>query len=235
MQLFCCFCYSSSSYNKPELDGVRVNGKGKKMRKPRTIYSSLQLQHLNKIFQRTQYLSLPERAELAASLGLTQTQFHFDVNNGLKLRCFFDYICISFFFFPSFPSFFSVLCISPAAVLDADANAVVAVALNFSVEECFYNEECFEMRMLFTSQILNNYYNFKCSRRSPFFWQSFFRSFYKTIQEFYNTNQKIRKTLIIWADMQRYVRSKKAFVFALKMQLFILFLNSLIAYKPFLL
>ncbi|KAK8732902.1 hypothetical protein OTU49_017456 [Cherax quadricarinatus] len=59
---------------KHELDGVRVNGKGKKMRKPRTIYSSLQLQHLNKIFQRTQYLSLPERADLAASLGLTQTQ-----------------------------------------------------------------------------------------------------------------------------------------------------------------
>ncbi|KAF0310950.1 Homeotic protein distal-less [Amphibalanus amphitrite] len=54
--------------------GVRVNGKGKKMRKPRTIYSSLQLQQLNRRFQRTQYLALPERAELAASLGLTQTQ-----------------------------------------------------------------------------------------------------------------------------------------------------------------
>ena len=53
---------------------VRINGKGKKMRKPRTIYSSLQLQALNKRFQRTQYLALPERAELAASLGLTQTQ-----------------------------------------------------------------------------------------------------------------------------------------------------------------
>lgn len=49
-------------------------GKGKKMRKPRTIYSSLQLQHLNRRFHRTQYLALPERAELAASLGLTQTQ-----------------------------------------------------------------------------------------------------------------------------------------------------------------
>jgi len=32
------------------------------------------LQVLNKRFQRTQYLALPERAELAASLGLTQTQ-----------------------------------------------------------------------------------------------------------------------------------------------------------------
>lgn len=48
--------------------------KGKKVRKPRTIYSSMQLQVLNKRFQRTQYLALPERAELAASLGLTQTQ-----------------------------------------------------------------------------------------------------------------------------------------------------------------
>ncbi|KAH9505779.1 hypothetical protein Btru_055788 [Bulinus truncatus] len=54
---------------------LRINGKGKKMRKPRTIYSSLQLQQLNRRFQRTQYLALPERAELAASLGLTQTQY----------------------------------------------------------------------------------------------------------------------------------------------------------------
>ncbi|CAK8671054.1 unnamed protein product [Clavelina lepadiformis] len=49
-------------------------GKKKKMRKPRTIYSSLQLQALNRRFQQTQYLALPERAELAATLGLTQTQ-----------------------------------------------------------------------------------------------------------------------------------------------------------------
>ncbi|KAM3861743.1 LOW QUALITY PROTEIN: homeobox protein Dlx1a [Diretmus argenteus] len=53
---------------------VRFNGKGKKIRKPRTIYSSIQLQALNRRFQQTQYLALPERAELAASLGLTQTQ-----------------------------------------------------------------------------------------------------------------------------------------------------------------
>ncbi len=54
--------------------GPGVKLKGKKVRKPRTIYSSMQLQVLNKRFQRTQYLALPERAELAASLGLTQTQ-----------------------------------------------------------------------------------------------------------------------------------------------------------------
>nr|P53773.1 RecName: Full=Homeobox protein DLL-1; Short=DLL; Short=XDLL [Xenopus laevis] len=53
---------------------IRFNGKGKKIRKPRTIYSSLQLQALNHRFQQTQYLALPERAELAASLGVTQTQ-----------------------------------------------------------------------------------------------------------------------------------------------------------------
>nr|AEK99645.1 Dlxb [Spirobranchus lamarcki] len=54
--------------------GMSSKDKRKKMRKPRTIYSSLQLQQLNKRFQRTQYLALPERAELAASLGVTQTQ-----------------------------------------------------------------------------------------------------------------------------------------------------------------
>ncbi|CAM9381817.1 unnamed protein product [Lampetra planeri] len=55
--------------------GVRmVNGKPKKIRKPRTIYSSFQLAALQRRFQQTQYLALPERAELAASMGLTQTQ-----------------------------------------------------------------------------------------------------------------------------------------------------------------
>lgn len=51
-----------------------MNGKPKKVRKPRTIYSSFQLAALQRRFQKTQYLALPERAELAASLGLTQTQ-----------------------------------------------------------------------------------------------------------------------------------------------------------------
>nr|XP_057905916.1 homeobox protein Dlx4b-like [Doryrhamphus excisus] len=53
---------------------LRLNVKGKKSRKARTIYSSLQLQALNQRFQQTQYLALPERADLAAKLGLTQTQ-----------------------------------------------------------------------------------------------------------------------------------------------------------------
>lgn len=71
---------SSPEHEKPttviENGEVRLNGKGKKIRKPRTIYSSLQLQALNQRFQQTQYLALPERADLAAKLGLTQTQVH---------------------------------------------------------------------------------------------------------------------------------------------------------------
>lgn len=55
-------------------DEPRLNSKGKKTRKPRTIYTSYQLRELNRRFERTQYLALPERAELAARLGLTQTQ-----------------------------------------------------------------------------------------------------------------------------------------------------------------
>jgi len=57
--------------------GARATSKDhtrKKPRKPRTIYSSLQLQQLNRRFQRSQYLALPERAALATCLGLTQTQ-----------------------------------------------------------------------------------------------------------------------------------------------------------------
>ncbi|KAL0597565.1 Homeobox protein DLX-4 [Plecturocebus cupreus] len=59
----------------PEPSERRPQAPTKKLRKPRTIYSSLQLQHLNQRFQHTQYLALPERAQLAAQLGLTQTQF----------------------------------------------------------------------------------------------------------------------------------------------------------------
>ena len=64
---------------------TRVNGKGKKIRKPRSIYSSLQIQQLERRFQRTQYLALPERAELAASLGITQTQVGFGAHLRLSI------------------------------------------------------------------------------------------------------------------------------------------------------
>ena len=40
----------------------------------KVYFSSYQLQELMRRFQKTQYLALPERAELAANLGLTQTQ-----------------------------------------------------------------------------------------------------------------------------------------------------------------
>lgn len=75
----CCFFFFFL-YTDHEKQGViengeiRAGGKGKKMRKPRTIYSSLQLAALHQRFQQTQYLALPERADLAAKLGLTQTQ-----------------------------------------------------------------------------------------------------------------------------------------------------------------
>uniref|UniRef100_A0A915CS86 Homeobox domain-containing protein n=1 Tax=Ditylenchus dipsaci TaxID=166011 RepID=A0A915CS86_9BILA len=53
---------------------VHINSKGKKTRKPRTIYSSHQLQQLQRRFTEAQYLALPDRAELANELGLSQTQ-----------------------------------------------------------------------------------------------------------------------------------------------------------------
>lgn len=70
------FLFSADRDKSTVIEGrdLRLNGKGKKIRKPRTIYSSLQLQALHQRFQQTQYLALPERADLAAKLGLTQTQ-----------------------------------------------------------------------------------------------------------------------------------------------------------------
>ncbi|CAI5446127.1 unnamed protein product [Caenorhabditis angaria] len=77
------FMYPQGTASSPEemtttkiVEGTesKFNTKGKKMRKPRTIYNSQQLQMLQKKFQKTQYLALPDRASLAAELGLTQTQ-----------------------------------------------------------------------------------------------------------------------------------------------------------------
>lgn len=75
MYVSCLFPQDRDKSSVIESRDIRlVNGKGKKIRKPRTIYSSLQLQALHQRFQQTQYLALPERADLAAKLGLTQTQ-----------------------------------------------------------------------------------------------------------------------------------------------------------------
>lgn len=71
----CIYCMLFTAEKEECEPEVRmVNGKPKKIRKPRTIYSSFQLAALQRRFQKTQYLALPERAELAASLGVTQTQ-----------------------------------------------------------------------------------------------------------------------------------------------------------------
>lgn len=72
--MFCFFYLFILVKEEPEPEVRMVNGKPKKIRKPRTIYSSYQLAALQRRFQKAQYLALPERAELAAQLGLTQTQ-----------------------------------------------------------------------------------------------------------------------------------------------------------------
>lgn len=72
MVIFVMIVFTEKEISEPEVR--MVNGKPKKVRKPRTIYSSFQLAALQRRFLNTQYLALPERAELAASLGLTQTQ-----------------------------------------------------------------------------------------------------------------------------------------------------------------
>lgn len=79
MLILVLIIFTEKEISEPEVR--MVNGKPKKVRKPRTIYSSFQLAALQRRFQNTQYLALPERAELAASLGLTQTQVRISNKN----------------------------------------------------------------------------------------------------------------------------------------------------------
>ncbi|KAF7259943.1 hypothetical protein EG68_02936 [Paragonimus skrjabini miyazakii] len=65
---------STNDDNLADVDSSVSTARGKKVRKPRTIYSIWQLQVLNRRFVQSQYLNLTERASLAAQLGLTQTQ-----------------------------------------------------------------------------------------------------------------------------------------------------------------
>lgn len=50
------------------------SGLSKKARKARTAFTDHQLQTLEKSFERQKYLSVQDRLELAAKLGLTDTQ-----------------------------------------------------------------------------------------------------------------------------------------------------------------
>lgn len=47
---------------------------GRKCRKPRTVFSELQLMVLEREFAERKYLSTPQRTKLAERLGLNQTQ-----------------------------------------------------------------------------------------------------------------------------------------------------------------
>uniref|UniRef100_A0A915I909 Homeobox domain-containing protein n=1 Tax=Romanomermis culicivorax TaxID=13658 RepID=A0A915I909_ROMCU len=61
---------TDSSSNNAHAGG----GKSKKARKARTAFTDLQLQTLEKSFERQKYLSVQDRMELAAKLNLTDTQ-----------------------------------------------------------------------------------------------------------------------------------------------------------------
>lgn len=49
-------------------------GVKKKTRKPRTIFTPYQIERLTSRYEQSSYLTLTERADLAAELDLTQTQ-----------------------------------------------------------------------------------------------------------------------------------------------------------------
>lgn len=77
--------FPGSSPTSQDNQTPKYDHRGKKIRKPKTMYSSFQLQRLKERFQQTQYMSLPERAEFAASLGLSQTQVCITPNSCFSL------------------------------------------------------------------------------------------------------------------------------------------------------
>ena len=62
------------SETKSEAAGDGAERSKKKSRKPRTIYTTAQLQELTRRFKQSAYLALPDRGDLAQLLGLSQTQ-----------------------------------------------------------------------------------------------------------------------------------------------------------------
>src|SRR5690606_18652855 len=65
------------------------------IRKPRTIYNNEQLNALRRKFRENPYLTLPERAKLAASLGIDQTQVPKKINRYLSRESASAVFCLS--------------------------------------------------------------------------------------------------------------------------------------------
>ncbi|KAJ8919052.1 hypothetical protein NQ315_016958 [Exocentrus adspersus] len=63
-----------SSQNGDDSLSSKNGAISKKQRKARTAFTDLQLQTLEKSFERQKYLSVQDRMELAAKLSLTDTQ-----------------------------------------------------------------------------------------------------------------------------------------------------------------
>lgn len=66
--------HNHSGSTASESDGPNKSSMSKKARKARTAFTDHQLQTLEKSFERQKYLSVQDRLELAAKLGLTDTQ-----------------------------------------------------------------------------------------------------------------------------------------------------------------
>ncbi len=63
-----------NSSSRPASSQPSPSSCGRKQRKARTAFTDHQLQTLEKSFERQKYLSVQDRLELAAKLGLTDTQ-----------------------------------------------------------------------------------------------------------------------------------------------------------------
>ena len=66
--------HNTSNFSEESISDSETAKNINNSRRPRTIYTSEQLEALNLYFKRTQYLTVSERSELAYSLNLTETQ-----------------------------------------------------------------------------------------------------------------------------------------------------------------
>nr|CAH7739285.1 unnamed protein product [Callosobruchus chinensis] len=68
------YCVLVAGQNGDDSISSKNGAISKKQRKARTAFTDLQLQTLEKSFERQKYLSVQDRMELAAKLSLTDTQ-----------------------------------------------------------------------------------------------------------------------------------------------------------------